>query len=821
MALRMPRTVAFVWGALVFACGTEAVGEADGGSADGGLADAAPPPPDGSDADAGADSGASRCDDGDPCTTDSEVGDGGCRHSVAPDGTPCSDGARCTGQDRCVGGVCRGTELAPHVQARGHLIGFGAAANEDDQPINGLGDFVADDRLLFVDRIGSAGSALSLVRITPAGLERLDTQKVSLSLGWDQTHQSNFWASRPTTFLVPLGNQRAAVVASQQRIEIFDTSSGTIVSTGLLAFPPPAETIVAATGGGPRLYTCQKNGATGQVDAWEIDAASVIHHRSAILLPNTSGLGNECSSLAVTADGRELVVATREGIDRINVTDPNAMALKTRFAPNASFLRVALSGDFIVAQRPAASDRTRDIQMYRRSDLEANPQALPVTTFAASPGNALPAKWPLGFAFLDDAIAIEWKLKNNATSIGYVTEIHNLPGGAPRKVELSHRVEDEDRLRTRPFVLAGRGRHLIVPPWRTVLRDDPVGNKVTTLAGPEASGFESLVPGAAEHMTALSALGVHDINLQNPDAPKVTGSALPADASFFRWQPGGSHRLAAPIGARLASITTVGALTLMQDVTPVSCFTSSSGAIAPSGSVKISEAFDLFNPGQVHDLGRALLHVNPLDLHTGVRLRWYDAPPACDGRTLAPSIDGTVAVNQDNLWFGVGGTRSGPPAIVLADVPGMIDPTLKMTIQWLEQDPGKTTWRTAATAEFDTLLEYAHHIEVHKDLAVIHDGRRMVVVRRNGSTIDLVAQREIRDGADFEDISEILHFDGELIYASTKKAPTGVVVLRPRDLERVARFTTHGLARSMAEVSGRVVFGSANAIDVVDAICPP
>ncbi|MDF2697991.1 MAG: hypothetical protein K0S65_6374, partial [Labilithrix sp.] len=48
----------------------------------------------------------------------------------------------------------------------------------------------------------------------------------------------------------------------------------------------------------------------------------------------------------------------------------------------------------------------------------------------------------------------------------------------------------------------------------------------------------------------------------------------------------------------------------------------------------------------------------------------------------------------------------------------------------------------------------------------------------------------------------------------------GVLVLRARDLEVVGRFETNGVVRSMAEVDDQVVFGSANALDVADVVCP-
>ena len=808
MAMRWGWTVAFAGVVLVGACSSDDTGRIEPSPhEDAGLEDVIAP--DGS----VPDGGAPACDDGDPCTSDVAV-DGACVHTVAPDGTPCNDGLRCTGDDRCTAGVCRGSELTPHVQARGHFIGFGAAPNEDGHPLNGLGEFVSDERMLFLDSIGPTSSALSLVQITPTGLTRLDTKEIDVSFGWDVDSADH--SQRTTSFVVPLGDGRAAVIASQQRIEIFDTTSGKIVSVGRLALDGASETIVAAVGRGGRFYTCERHA----VDAWEVGAGGAVLELGRFALPNTSGLPNACSSLALTPDGLELLVASREGIDRADVTDPSAMTLKTRFAPDENLWRVAADGDFVVAQRPLCSGNIpRAILVYRRSALEADPLASPLMRIDSTPRGTLPAKWPLGFAFLDGALAVEWKLQD-ANGFHYVTEVQALPGGAARTASFTHRSTRDDRTRTRPFLLARRGQYLAVPPWRTVLRHAPALDSFTALGQAAASGFESLVPGAADHVVALSGLGVHDVDLRDPDAPSVSGQPLPRDVTFYRWHPGGTHPLAAPLGLSESEAPKIGALSLRQQLTPVGCFAPASGTIAPSGFVNIADEVDLFNPGRVVDLGRALLHVNAVDGYTSVRLRWYDAPSACDGRTLAPTVDGLVPVHPEHLWFAAGGDASGAPVVVVADVRG-IEPESTTVIRWHEREPATSKWRTAASLEVDGVLANAVHVEVHRDLALVHDRRRMLLVRRTGSTLSVVAEREVRDGDELEDISEILRFDEELVFATTTKAPQGVVVLRTRDLQRVGRFTTHGLARSMAETNGKVVFGSANAVDVVDSICPP
>ena len=46
------------------------------------------------------------CNDGNPCTVDTCDPIAGCQHGVAPDGTPCPDGNLCNGAETCQSGVC-------------------------------------------------------------------------------------------------------------------------------------------------------------------------------------------------------------------------------------------------------------------------------------------------------------------------------------------------------------------------------------------------------------------------------------------------------------------------------------------------------------------------------------------------------------------------------------------------------------------------------------------------------------------------------------------------------------------------------------------
>ncbi len=820
MPLRWSRTVAFAYVVVIGACGSDDAGPlAASPQGDAGVTDAGNESgfaPDGADGSAdGADGsepdgGAPGCDDGDPCTTDGAT-NGVCTHTVAPDGTPCNDGLRCTGSDRCTAGVCRGTDLAPHVQARGHLFGFGAAPNEDGHPLNGLGEIVSDEHMLFLDSIGPAKTVLSLVQVTATGLTRLDTKELDLSLGWDAN--SPDLSTRTTTFIIPLGDDRAAVIGSRQAIEIVDTSTGKIASVGSLALHPQSEPIRAGVGRGSRFYTCEELGYTGAVDAWEVGPTGLVLHHGRIALPNAR-FSNTCDSLALSPDAMELLVATRQGIERADITDPTAITLKQPFLPSNDFWRVAEEGGFVVTQRPLGSwNIPGQIEVYRRSELEANPWAAPLLRLESTPRGEVPGRQPLGFAFVEGGLAIEWKFQD-ANGFRYETRLQPLPGGtpAPQNAAFTHRSTGEDRLLSRPFAIARRGPLLVVPPWRTVLRHDHSAGQFTALGQAEASGFENVMPGAADHVIALSGLGVHDVGLQDPDAPSVSGQPLPRTVSFGRWQPGGAHRLAAPLDAK------IGALTLKQSLTPIGCFAPENGSIAATGSVNIADEVEYMNPGRVIDLGGALLQINRID--ATVRLRWYDAPPACDRRTLTPSVDDVVALHPEHLYFAAGGDASGAPVVVVADV--RMDDSDTTTIRWLEREPGQSKWRTVATsADLANVLSQVDHVQVHGNLALVHDRRRILVVRRSGSTISVVANREIRDADVPEVLSEILHFDEELVFATTTKAPYGVVVLRTRDLERVARFPTHGLARSMAETNGKVVFGSANALDVVDSICPP
>lgn len=692
-------------------------------------------------------------------------------------------------------------------------MGFGVSADEDDEPVNGLAEFLADDELLYLDSVGTEGSSLSLVRLGPTNIERIDTKSTPLSLKWDIETPSDRWANRVTSHVVPLSDHRVAVIASRQGIEIFDTASGKIVSVASLALAAGSSPILAATGRGSRFYTCDSTA----LEAWEIDATSTVRR----LGRSTSS--SECSSLALSANAQELLVATRSGVDRVDVTDPSAMTPKSSLLTGHPYWRVGLDGDFFVAQTRGTWERTREIEVYRWSELVFDPMAPPIMTFDAPPASTRPGRWPLGFAFVDGALAIAWKEKETF-SVRYATELHPLPGGDPGLTgRIVHRAGVEDRLPTKAFALAARGRKLVVPPWRAVLRHDATANTLVSLNGEEVSGFRAVVPAAANHAVALSTFGIHDVDLQNPDAPTVSSASLPITESYFRWLPGGLHRLSVPGGVKSGDISEFGALTLEQPITPISCFSMTGGALVPAGILSISDEGDARELGRVIDLGGALLHLNRLTdaIQPQIRLRWYDKPSSCDNRTLAPIIDGTVGISAEHLSYGVGASAVGAPGIVVVDNRG-VDVDAVTSLRWMERAPSTSTWRTAATLEVAGFLDFfATHVRVHGNLALVHDRRRIVIVERKGPTLTIVAQREILDGGTPEVLGEVLGFDEELVHVSTKRAPNGVLVLRTRDLQPLARFTTHGLPHSMAEIGAQLVFGSANAVDVVDAVCPP
>jgi hypothetical protein len=219
-----------------------------------------------------------------------------------------------------------------------------------------------------------------------------------------------------------------------------------------------------------------------------------------------------------------------------------------------------------------------------------------------------------------------------------------------------------------------------------------------------------------------------------------------------------------------------------------------------------------------------MLHVAPDETVLGrFRLRWFDAPPSCNGQLLAPTIDGTVDVTlasdaRPRGSWAFGGDASGTPSAVVAEV-RREGTSSTMTLAWLEPAPSGG-WRVGARLDIDGEPMFAYSVHVHGGQAVVHDGRRMLVVRRKGEQLAVVANRVLQNGTDPESLTHVLRFDGELVYVTSMLDPVGVVVLRARDLERLARFETHGLPRSVVEVGDHLVFGSANALDVADLVCP-
>ncbi|NMO19987.1 hypothetical protein HPC49_20710 [Pyxidicoccus fallax] len=805
--------------AMLMACSGEApggspddastdAGEVDAGEPDAGAPDAGPPdggpsepdagPPDGgpSEPDAGA------CHDDDPCTAE-RWESGQCVYPAAPDGTGCDDREACTAGDRCVSGVCRGEPSSRPAETFGTLWSHGAAPVEQGgPPLKGLAESVSDDRILFGEPLGGTGLSVSLVRVGPQGLERLDQRVLDLYaerfLGsWD-------WSDRFTTFFVPLGPDRVVVVGTRQRLELLGLEGDRLTSLSRYALHPSSDSIVSGVGRGDRFWTCSGYAVT----AWRVGADHALSEESghSFQLP-----GGTCRSLALSPDGNLLWAATSLGLVPVEVSSPSGPVIRTSRFTSQAFFHVRARGAFVVAHELLRYGELGRIFVYRAADLTGTGTPSPVETFAPMEG---PGLWerPLGFVLLDGELLVEWfRLKGTLRS--YTMERHSLTSGGVSPVvgRLLLREGEEVGLHLSPLLLTGAGRHAVPQPWRRVLTLEDSG-AMRFQTGLHHGALERVRAAADGTVLAMGPFESHRVDVSNPEQPALTtgGMVLPPETRRLRLAPSASGSGA----LELVTLPARGSNVHQEDGTAVlSCLRPGAGVLLePAGQVSLAggPAALAFAQGQ-------LFQVSPAS-QGGYRLRRFVPPSTCTGAVLAPASERTFALDggagtRTDWAFAVDGERS---EVLLGEV-RFEDPAkpARLSLRW-----SSWTGEDAATGVLSGTTDRFTALALARGRAlVIENGRQVHLLERQGMRLVTRKHVDLSQLPAPLDVRSILAFDGDVAYLALATSPFGVVALGGDDLAVLARYTTPSAVRSLAFSGEWLVLGMNDALTVATPAC--
>ncbi|WP_375760968.1 hypothetical protein [Corallococcus exercitus] len=776
-------------------------GGPDAGLVDAGSGDAGHPPPDGgtSPDDAGT------CGDDDPCTVEQRDESGRCVVTPAPEGTACDDGDACTAQDQCVSGVCGGSPTTSAPMTYGTAWSHGASpAERSTAPLEGLAEFVSDDRLLFGDRLGGSGLSVSLVRVTADGLERLD--QAALDIRVDRFFGATDWSDRMLTFFVTLGPDRVLVVGSRQRLELLGLEGDRLTSLARLPLHPNSNSILGGAGRGTHFWLCNGSAATPyRIDPGNVLVADDAHN---LQLPGT------CNSMSMSPDGNTLWVGTTRGLVPVDVTQPEAPVLKPTLLTGLSFFQARADSTYVVAHELLRYGQMGRILVYRQSDLTSTGTPTPVKSFLPVEETT---RWerPVGFVLFQDDLLVEWVRLTGPTR-AYVVERHalNASGVSSVVATLPLRQSEEVGLTLSPFQLTGRGRHAVLQPWRRVVGLEGT-DALRFRTGVHHGSFERVQAAPDGSLLAVGPFGSHRVSVSDPAAPTVVsgGATLPADTQRLRLAP------ARPGAATrdLVTLPAAGANVHQEAGTAVlSCLRASAdGLLEPEGQVRLAGG-----PAVLASTKGQLFQAAPI-AGGGFTVRRFAMDGACSGQTLAPAFEQTVTVDpassetRKGYALAVDGARSelllGEMHYVSPDKPSRI-PLLWRS--WSGEGEAATGELSGSTDQFTAMA-----LAGGRGL-VIENGREVYLLEREGTRIVTRAHINLAERTGPVDVSRILAFDGAVAYLAISTVPSGVLALRADDLSEVGRYPTPAPVRSLTVTGSRLVLGMNEALMVAAPACP-
>lgn len=465
-----------------------------------------------------------------PCNEVTRDANGTCVHTPADEGLACDDGDACTAGDVCVAGACTGAPRASQATVLGRATSYGAEPTKDW--IDGAAAFLADDRVVFLESTSLTSSALSLVRVSPDGLERLD--EVDSAVGFNiRSSAFRFWFTEPTTFLLPTGDAHFVVIGSRPDvnagIERFTAEGDTLRSLGHTRLPTaydePEEPLWlrGAVARKDAVFVCGDANVSAQqrLRAYTLDEATSTYTKSADIVVPTGG----CTELALSPDGDTLFVGANGGYRVYDVSDPTVFSVPAEghvvFLPDLFVEDIRADESYVVARTAKPVGELADVHVFRRDGTPLGP--------IAPPADATDRAVPFGVAVTSGHAYVHWYEPPAANGRLFVAR-HALatPALRPR----SSRTFLETCCVASSVYPTARGDVTVLQPWRRVLVHDGVdGFDVRT--GAEHGALRTILPAraGADEVLAMGPFSYHRVDVRDPAAPIITAGGMSSPLS--------------------------------------------------------------------------------------------------------------------------------------------------------------------------------------------------------------------------------------------------------------------------------------------------
>ena len=721
----------------------------------------------------------SLCDDGNPCTLDSQTATCACVHLPEKDGVLCDDGNACTDQDQCVAGACKGV---PHT---GSPTLLGTARSFAGGPsLETVVAFPSQDRAVFLTK-----NVLTLAQISNDQMEVLDRIQWGSYAGAYQISPT-IWVMRPSSFIVPLSAQRIAVIGAAWSIDLFDISQDKFLSSYRYGFGAGGSDMVhAAIAQGNNIWTCVGN----WIQRYEIDD-------QAGLLKQDPGFelaaGHNCHGLALSSDGKALLAANSNGLDIVDISSNDG---------KGTVQQTVQAGDFLVD----VVSNGQAIGIYRLDNLTSGGGTVialgatdyaPIATFAGTASDTT-----IGFTMTSGGLLLQQWHQESCRSVN--SGLYSMGSPPTLRSDLVAMSVCSGHFGLPPALLATAGQLLDLPPAHQVVRIDASSGQMIPVRGRAQGSFARVVAAGPNLVEVHGPSSMQLVDISQPSNPVVTDGGLlfPMNSDWLRFEISGTGD---------AVLLTVPDSDLTRAGGRASLYWKSDKALPTlAGSISNDDANAEWAAAGPH-----LFSVSPV-ASADFRLRRIPTSGITRAENQSPSadLDQTVTsaapTDLDQRLGEAVAADSATADIVIAEA-RRSSSTLATVLSWYVQDGA--TYHSVFSRPPDT--GWGKDLGVHDQRAVLVFDDHALLVDKSGTTLATYTHPA-------GNLQRLLSFDESYVYVAGTSQDSRlhltdcVFVFNAADLTLAGQYTLPEPALSTAMVGTHRVFGMASTLAVASPLC--
>lgn len=719
------------------------------------------------------------CDDGEPCTVDSQDESCRCRHDVLSDSSPCDDGNICTSDDRCLAGKCVGKTRSSTPAIVSTLRTFG-----DGIGLDTVVAFPSDARAVFL-----SDSTLTLLKISAGGMEVLDRFQWGSRVSSSQI-SATVWVNRPSTFILPLSSTRIAVIGSDWSIDLFDIGSDVFKPSYRFGFGAGSQHMVdAAAAQKDAIWTCTGN----WIQRYAVDdVQGALKQNPGFTLPAT----HNCYGLALPAGTTLLLAATSQGLDIVDISKNDG---------TGTLEQTVLAGDFLVDVQAQAGS----IGVYKLDGLLGGIGTISILDSSSYSvlqhyGSA-GVIYPVGFAMLPAGPVVERWNETGCRAVEATT--YSLAVGKLTPADTwTPFAACRSSFGLPPAVMASGGQLLDLPPAHQVVRVASASGRLSPVPARAQGSLAKVLATGTGAVEVHSATSMHAVDVTDPKAPIIREGGL--------LLPMRSERLS-------VAITTSGVATFLSVLDGelsrrgprLSLFwQSQSGLPVLAGSLRADDTATAWTAAGTFIYGASTTgasNVRVRRFSTARLTRAEDQSPTADIDAVLATLDSTTSDSRLVASLAADAV-TGMVAVVEKRTAGELSAWVVTGYAWTGTGYGPSFTRRFDSAVLDMAL--------YRDTVALVFSDSVALVDRTGHTTATYSSKG--------QAQQVLSFGADRLYVAvtepdaTSVASPAVLVLGADTLSLEGRYALPQPVLSVAEVGASVVFGMSSTLAVATPACP-